>query len=147
MLKKNDQASTVSCSSPSPAMSPKHRPRRCSRPRGPEPHRRHRTSVLAAAAVASLVCLFAGAAWAKKPPGAGGKGGGNTPPLMAVLITDDPDVVPAPAIHSDAVTPDDDAIYVDGRATGGDDGVEAFLFPSGNLGLRLEGSTRTIELD
>lgn len=59
-----------------------------------------------------------------------GKGGELTTNLMSVLFSNRP---------GDAITDDGIGAYIDERA-GGDQGVEAFLFGSGNLDLRTEGS-------
>lgn len=66
-----------------------------------------------------------------------GKGGQLTTNLMSVLFSN----------PSGAITDDGIGAYTDERAPGGDVGVEAFLFGSGNLGLRMDGSSRQLRLD
>ncbi len=65
-----------------------------------------------------------------------GKGGQLTTNLMSVLFSN----------PSGAITDDGRGAYIDERA-GGDQGVEAFLFGSGNLALRTDGSSRQLTLD
>lgn len=93
------------------------------------------TTAMAALAVGLAFLLTAQITWAKKPKP--GKGGGNTPPLVSIAI------LPGGTIMSD-----DGGPYEDGRVEGveGVEGVESFLFPSGNFGLRLEGSSRSMFL-
>ena len=102
-----------------------------------------RTAFLVTLAIATGTALVHAAPKSKKGgKGKGGGGGGNTQPLMRAVF----DNTSGMAIRGDGTG--ESSEYVDGRVlSGGDADVQAFLFPSGNFGLRLEGSERFLVID
>ncbi len=109
---------------------------------------RARSMSIIAAAFVTLAVVFLVCPLTTQAAGQKGKKGKNIPPLMRAEFRDSE--IPNSSgkfVLFDAHIQSDGGVYLDERALGGDQGVEAFLFGSGNFGLRLEGSGRTVTLD